>query len=379
MHRYEGTLERFTGDGVMVFFNDPIPCDDAAERARADGDRDPRCRPRARRGWIPRDGHDLALGTGIAQGFATLGRIGFEGRFDYAAIGSVTNLAARLCSDAQPWQVLVTDRVLAAVENVAVSEFVGDLQPKGFSRSVRIHNIIGLRREHMTATTEPGRGCRLYAMDEDERFDVFEKLRVDAVGMGVDAARPSTTNRLSWSRRSAPNRTTAGSGTVMQAMEERALFLLLLLRQPRLRMIYVTSQPVSESIIEYYLGLLPGVIPAMPAPGCRWSPSVTHHRIRSARNCSRGRASAPHPVLIPNRTRHMIPYNTTALERDVALSLGLPMYGADPRLEELGSKTGCRRMFEELGRAASSGGAGPPHGRGHRRPACSECARGGRR
>ncbi len=144
VHQYEGTLERFTGDGVMVFFNDPIPCDDAAERAvrMAIEIRD------AVRGlagqWI-RDGHDLALGTGIAQGFATLGRIGFEGRFDYAAIGSVTNLAARLCSDAQPWQVLVTDRVLAAVENVAVSEFVGDLQPKGFSRSVRIHNISALQ------------------------------------------------------------------------------------------------------------------------------------------------------------------------------------------------------------------------------------------
>ena len=91
-----------------------------------------------------RRGHDLALGQGIAQDFATLGRIGFEGRFDYAAIGSVTNLAARLCSDAGPWQVLVTDRILSAIEDVAVAEVVGDVQPKGFSRTVRVHNICAM-------------------------------------------------------------------------------------------------------------------------------------------------------------------------------------------------------------------------------------------
>jgi adenylate cyclase len=143
VHAYEGTLERFTGDGIMVFFNDPIPCNDAAERAvrMALGIRDAVSELSAR--WL-RNGHDLALGIGIAQGFATLGRIGFEGRFDYAAIGSVTNLAARLCSDAGPWQVLVTDRVLAATEHVSVSVVVGDLQPKGFSRSVRVHNISAL-------------------------------------------------------------------------------------------------------------------------------------------------------------------------------------------------------------------------------------------
>jgi class 3 adenylate cyclase len=78
---------------------------------------------------------------GIAQGYATLGRIGFEGRFDYAAIGSVTNLAARLCAEADAWQVWITDRVLAAVEDLSVAELVGDLQPKGFSRAVRVHNV----------------------------------------------------------------------------------------------------------------------------------------------------------------------------------------------------------------------------------------------
>ena len=143
VHAYEGTLERFTGDGIMVFFNDPIQCDDAAERAvrMALAIRDAVKELAAR--WR-RNGHDLPVGIGIAQGFATLGRIGFEGRFDYAAIGSVTNLAARLCSDAGPWQVLVTDRVLAATEHVSVSEMVGDVQPKGFSRRVRVHNISAL-------------------------------------------------------------------------------------------------------------------------------------------------------------------------------------------------------------------------------------------
>jgi adenylate cyclase len=146
VHTYEATLERFTGDGIMVFFNDPVPCDDAAERAvrMALELRDAVKVLSAQ--WFRR-GHDLPVGIGIAQGFATLGRIGFEGRFDYAAIGSVTNLAARLCSDAGPWQVLVTDRVLAATEHVSVSEMVGDMQPKGFSRSVRVHNITALKKD----------------------------------------------------------------------------------------------------------------------------------------------------------------------------------------------------------------------------------------
>ena len=144
VHEYKGTLERFTGDGIMAFFNDPVPQDDAAERAvrMSIGIRDD-VRELAER-WLRR-GHDLALGIGIAQDFATLGRIGFEGRFDYAAIGSVTNLAARLCSDAGPWQVLVTDRVLARTEHVAIAEPVGDMQPKGFSRTVRVHNISALK------------------------------------------------------------------------------------------------------------------------------------------------------------------------------------------------------------------------------------------
>jgi adenylate cyclase len=142
--RFEGTLEHFAGDGLMVFFNDPLPCDDGPTRAVRMAVA-MRTRVQDLAGGWARRGYDLSFGAGIAQGYATLGRVGFEGRFDYAAIGSVTNLAARLCSDAEPWQVLVTDRVLAATEHIAIAEPVGDVKPKGFSRTVRVHNISALK------------------------------------------------------------------------------------------------------------------------------------------------------------------------------------------------------------------------------------------
>jgi adenylate cyclase len=149
IHHHGGTLERFTGDGIMVFFNDPIPVEDPAGSAvrMAIGIRD-EVRELAAR-WL-RHGHTLGLGVGLAQGYATLGRIGYEGRFDYAAIGSVTNLAARLCDAAEPWQILATDRVLAAVEDLVLAELVGDRQFKGFSRPVRVHEIRQLTDEQVT-------------------------------------------------------------------------------------------------------------------------------------------------------------------------------------------------------------------------------------
>jgi class 3 adenylate cyclase/CheY-like chemotaxis protein len=141
--RFEGTLERFAGDGLMVFFNDPVPCEDGALRAiRMSVAMRTRVQSLAE-AW-ERQGHDLALGIGIAQGYATLGKIGFDGRFDYAAIGSVTNLASRLCSDAEPWQILTTERVFAAAGPAAVGEHVGDRRLRGFSRSVRAFEIKGL-------------------------------------------------------------------------------------------------------------------------------------------------------------------------------------------------------------------------------------------
>jgi class 3 adenylate cyclase len=94
-------------------------------------------------GWR-RQGHDLHFGVGIAQGFATLGRIGFEGRFDYAAIGTVTNLAARLCDKAAPGQILMSQRVFAATEAAVQSEAVEELELKGFSRPLTVFNVVGL-------------------------------------------------------------------------------------------------------------------------------------------------------------------------------------------------------------------------------------------
>ena len=143
--RFEGTLERFTGDGLMVFFNDPIPCEDPAARAV---EMSVAMRDRVEElaeGWSRR-GNDLGFGIGVAQGYATLGRIGFEGRSDYAAIGRVTNLAARLCAAAAPSQILVAQRVFGATDGVAVGEPIGDLDLKGFSRPVRAYSVTGLAR-----------------------------------------------------------------------------------------------------------------------------------------------------------------------------------------------------------------------------------------
>ena len=143
-----------------------------------------------------------------------------------------------------------------------------------------------------------------------------------------------------------------GAGSAMtQAFEERLLFLLLLLRQPRLRMIYVTSMPVNPRIIEYYLALLPGVIPSHALARLTMvSANDSSDGPLSKKLLQRPRLLGEIAAHIPNRSRcHLIPYNTTRFERDIALSLGIPMYGADPRLADLGSKTGCRRMFAECG------------------------------
>jgi class 3 adenylate cyclase/CheY-like chemotaxis protein len=141
---HEGTLERFTGDGMMIFFNDPVPVADPAERAirmaiamreRVQG---------LAKGWQKR-GYDLTLGVGIAQGYATIGAIGFEGRWDYGAIGTVTNLAARLCGEAQGGQILVSSRVAGALEDLVDVEEVGRLMLKGFLRPVPVFSLLGLK------------------------------------------------------------------------------------------------------------------------------------------------------------------------------------------------------------------------------------------
>ena len=141
--RYEGTLERFTGDGLMVFFNDPVACADGPARAvRMAVEMRNRIGDIAR-GWR-RQGHVLGFGVGIAQGYATLGRVGFEGRYDYAAIGTVTNLAARLCEAASDGQILVSERVFAGVEGFVGVEALAEMTPKGFSRRVIPHNVLSI-------------------------------------------------------------------------------------------------------------------------------------------------------------------------------------------------------------------------------------------
>jgi adenylate cyclase len=141
---YEGTLEHFAGDGMMIFFNDPLPVSNPAERA-------------IRMSLVMRErvkelrikwhklGYELNFGVGIAQGYATIGAIGFEGRWEYGAIGSVPNLAARLCGEATPGQILIPQRLLGAVEELIEVEPVGELTLKGFNRPVTAHNILRIK------------------------------------------------------------------------------------------------------------------------------------------------------------------------------------------------------------------------------------------
>jgi adenylate cyclase len=141
--RFEGTLERFTGDGLMIVFNDPLPCEAADLRAiRMAVAMRTRIRDLAE-SWS-RQGHDLGFGIGVAQGYATLGRIGLEGREEYTALGTVVNLAARLCAAAKPWQILVSQRVLTGIEDVLVHSPAVDLELHGFSRPIRAYDIKGV-------------------------------------------------------------------------------------------------------------------------------------------------------------------------------------------------------------------------------------------
>src|SRR6266542_2024152 len=139
------------------------------------------------------------------------------------------------------------------------------------------------------------------------------------------------------------------SGAVMQAYEERFLFLLLLLRQPRARLIYVTSQTILPSIIDYYLGLLPGVIPSHARQRLFLiSPLDLSVRALSDKLLERPRLMERIRSLIMDPDRaHLVPFNTTNREKELALKLGIPMYGADPKFFALGTKSGCRKVFME--------------------------------
>jgi class 3 adenylate cyclase len=139
--KYSGTLERYAGDGVMVVFNDPVPVPKPALQA-VQAALDMRAAIEVLTEKWSRLGHDLGFGVGIAHGHATLGTIGFEGRFDYAAIGTVSNVASRLCDEAKPGQILISPRVLMAVEDAVTVEPVGEFELKGIRRPVAAYNVV---------------------------------------------------------------------------------------------------------------------------------------------------------------------------------------------------------------------------------------------
>lgn len=141
---FEGTLDRFAGDGLMVFFNDPLPCPNPAERAVRLAVAMREAVAALAAGWRRR-GHQIGFGVGVAQGFATLGQIGFEDRFDYSAIGTVVNTAARLSDAAADGQILVTSRVASAVGDFAELGDIGSLAIKGLSRSLVVSNVVALK------------------------------------------------------------------------------------------------------------------------------------------------------------------------------------------------------------------------------------------
>jgi adenylate cyclase len=139
--KYNGTLERYAGDGVMVVFNDPVPVENPALQAVLMALEVREAIGALTERWH-RWGHDLGFGIGIAHGFATLGTIGFEGRFDYAAIGTVSNVASRLCDEAKPGQILISARVLTKVENAVKVEPVGEFELKGIRRPLAAYNVV---------------------------------------------------------------------------------------------------------------------------------------------------------------------------------------------------------------------------------------------
>jgi class 3 adenylate cyclase len=142
---FGGTVEHFVGDGLMVFFNDPVPCDDHTEKAvRLSLEMRDRVKE-LRRGWLQK-GYDLDLGIGLAAGYAAVGNIGFEGQMDYGVVGNVTNLASRLCGAAKGGQILTDQKTLTRIENLVEAEPLPELYLKGFVRPVRAFDVVSLRR-----------------------------------------------------------------------------------------------------------------------------------------------------------------------------------------------------------------------------------------
>jgi adenylate cyclase len=149
--RYEGTLDRFAGDGIMIIFNDPIPCADHTERA-VHLALDMRERVETLSKQWRRKGHELGFGVGIAAGYATLGQIGFEQRREYTAIGSVINLASRLCDEARPGQIVIGQRAFSSVEQHVEAASIGELSLKGFAKPIAAYEILSWRDQPQSQT-----------------------------------------------------------------------------------------------------------------------------------------------------------------------------------------------------------------------------------
>jgi adenylate cyclase len=149
--RYEGTLDRFAGDGIMIIFNDPIPCADHTERA-VHLALDMRQRVETLSKQWRRKGHELGFGVGIAAGYATLGQIGFEQRREYTAIGSVINLASRLCDEARPGQIVIGQRAFSSVEQHVEAASIGELSLKGFAKPIAAYEILSWRDQPQSQT-----------------------------------------------------------------------------------------------------------------------------------------------------------------------------------------------------------------------------------
>jgi hypothetical protein len=200
-------------------------------------------------------------------------------------------------------------------------------------------------------TSGTTRGPTLAELSDEERNERFDRLQERMRGVWEIMRRNEEGESVVVIPSVSVDRVGERSGSLQQAYEERFLVLLLLLRHPRMRMIYVTSMPIAPQIVEYYLALLTGVIPSHARARLSLiSVGDASPRPLSEKLLERPRLLSLIRSLVPNPLRsHLVPYNTTPLERDLAIELGIPMYAADPRFFPLGTKSGCRKLFADLG------------------------------